>query len=100
MSSEYTKYTTGQIVMADDGNGRRVHIVCLFISSETETLLKQIKGPIQISSKFPLPKQEKAAVTFFLSASQRSSYLFLKQLKADYSRLQAQIDIQPVYFTF
>lgn len=100
ISSEYTKYASGEIVMGDDGNGRRVHIVCLFIGKETEAALQSIKGRIQITCRFPLPQQAKSTVHFFLSASQRTSYLFLKQFREDYSDLQDQVQIVPVYFTF
>ena len=74
----------GNTVLADDGNGKRVHIPCLFITTETFQQLNGMGSKIEILANFPLPRSEKSTLTFFLSASQRSGYVFLKRLGEDY----------------
>ena len=87
-------------MLADDGNGRRVSIPVLFISTQTYDILNAIKGPIDITTNFPIPKSPKAKITFFLSSSQRQIYLFLSKLHKDYPHLSSHITIDAVYYTF
>ncbi len=87
--------------MIDDGNGRRVHIACLLISSDTLSQLKGMKSSkIQITANFMVPKAKISKITFFLSASQRISYLFLKHFNEDYPDLANKLELDAVYYTF
>lgn len=68
------------MIIADDGNGRRVHISCLFIDLLVWSKLSIIPD-IQIKAYFKLPRRKVSKVAVLLSASNRVSYTFLRRLK-------------------
>jgi len=65
------------MILIDDGNGRKVHISVLSINNATYQLLKTIKS-IQIKVLFEVFKTDKVNLTYFLSASGRTNYIFLR----------------------
>jgi hypothetical protein len=74
--SDYVDYF-GKMVLIDDGNGRKVHISVLMIDTKTYEQLKVLKN-IQIKVQYEVHTTDKANVTYFLSASGRSNYIFLR----------------------
>ena len=66
-----------KIVQVDDGNGRKVHITVLFIDSQTYRKLHTLKN-IHLKVSFETHLTEVANITYFLSASGRANYIFLR----------------------
>ena len=91
-------YARGNVIEADDGNGRKVHITCLFIETSSYYTLKEL-GHVEIIAKYLVPQAKISAVTLFLSAAKRSSYIFLRQFSKEYSHLKTHINIEPIYHT-
>jgi hypothetical protein len=67
----------GKMILIDDGNGRKVHISVLMINHANYQLLKTIKT-IQIKVLFEVFKTDKVNLTYYLSASGRTNYIFLR----------------------
>lgn len=76
-----------KIVQVDDGNGRKVHITVLFINSQTYRKLHGIKN-IHLKVSFEAHLTEKVNITYFLSASGRSNYIFLRQFQPYYEQIK------------
>ena len=93
----YSSYK-GNTFNGDDGNGKKVQIAVLFISQTDFKKLKNIND-LEIKANFPIPKEYKSTLSVFLSASKRSSYIFLRQLKNSYPFISKHITIEPIYHT-
>jgi hypothetical protein len=91
-------YARGNVIESDDGNGKKVHITCLFITNESFDKLKKL-SKIEIISKFPVPKEKVSTLSLFLSASKRKTYAFLREFKAEYKLLKDYVTIEPIYHT-
>jgi hypothetical protein len=91
-------YAQGNVIEADDGNGKKVHITCLFITTNSFETLQKLKK-VEIIAKFPVPQAKVSTVTLFISAAKRNSYIFLRQFSQDYSHLKGHINIEPIYHT-
>jgi hypothetical protein len=48
-------YADGNVFLGDDGNGRKVHITAIFISTANYDRLKKLKS-VEIIAKYPVPK--------------------------------------------
>lgn len=73
----------GRVVQVDDGNGRNVHISVLFISTQTYRALKTVKN-VHIKVLFEVYKTQQVNLSYFLSASGRSNYIFLREFQPYY----------------
>ena len=69
--------------MADDGYGRKVKIAVLFITLIDMQSLSEIKNT-KIKVDFPIKKSIKSQVSLFISASNRQSFIFLRDFKGYY----------------
>ena len=65
------------VVLADDENGRQVHITVLFVSKTDLQKLTSLKNP-EIKVSFDIIKRDVSGVFFYLSASSHESYTFLR----------------------
>lgn len=92
------EYSEGNIYLGDDGNGRKVHITSIFINYATFEKLNKLKS-VEIIANYPIPKSSVSTLSIFLSASKRSSYVFLRELKEKYPNIKDFIKIEPVYHT-
>ena len=72
-----TDYSIEGVVMADDGNGRKVRIPALFITPTDMQSLGELTAP-KIKVNFPIKKSGKSQVTLFLTAGNRRNYIFLR----------------------
>ena len=91
-------YANGDVIEADDGNGKKVHITCLFITTDSYHTLKKL-GKVEIIAKYPVPQAKVSTVSLFLSAAKRSSYVFLRQFGREYPHLKSYISLEPIYQT-
>ena len=91
-------YAKDNVLEADDGNGKKVHITCLFITTDSYHTLKKL-GKVEIIAKYPLPQAKVSTVSLFLSAAKRSSYVFMRQLGKEYPHLKSYITLEPIYQT-
>jgi len=66
-----------KIVQVDDGNGRKVHITVLFVNTQTYRKLQSVSN-IHIKVQFETHQSPKVNFTYFLSASGRTNYIFLR----------------------
>ena len=66
-----------KIVQIDDGNGRKVHITVLFINTTTYRKLYEIKN-VHIKVQFETHQSDTVDFAYFLSASGRANYIFLR----------------------
>ena len=74
--SDYVDYF-GKMVLIDDGNGRKVHISVLMVDTKVYDSIKTLKN-IQIKVQYEVHKTDKVNFTYFLTASGRSNYIFLR----------------------
>lgn len=65
------------MVPIDDGNGRKIHISVLMVTNLTYLQLKLIKN-IQIKVQYEVYKSQTVNMTYFLSATGRANYIFLR----------------------
>jgi len=65
------------MVPIDDGNGRKIHISVLMVTNLTYLQLKLIKN-IQIKVQYEIYKSQTVNMTYFLSATGRANYIFLR----------------------
>lgn len=98
IAADIVNYAKENVIEADDGNGKKVHITCLFITTDSYHSLKKL-GKVEIIAKFPVPQAKVSTVSLFLSASKRSSYVFLRQLGKEYPHLKSHINLEPIYQT-
>lgn len=98
VASPKADYAKGTVIESDDGNGKKVHITCLHITNESFEKLRKLNS-IEIIAKFPIPQEAKATVSIFISASKRSTYVFLRKFKAEYVQLKSSIILEPIYHT-
>lgn len=77
IASTKADYAKGNVIESDDGNGKKVHITCLHITNESFEKLKKL-NKIEIIAKFPVPQEVSTTVSLFISASKRSTYIFLR----------------------
>ena len=95
--SDLVKYYD-KIVQVDDGNGRKVHITVLFIDSQTYRKLHTVKN-VHLKASFETHLTEKVNITYFLSASGRTNYIFLRQFQPYYQQIKDFVNFKPIYFT-
>ena len=98
IASSNVQYAKGNVIESDDGNGKKVHITCLFSTYETYDRLTKLKK-IEITANFPIPQQKVSTVSIFISAAKRSSYVFLRSFKKEYLQLKNYIILEPLYQT-
>ena len=99
IASPTVDYAKGNVIESDDGNGKKVHITCLFITNESFDKLKKL-SKIEIISNYPVPKQKVSTLSLFLSASKRNTYVFLRDFKAQYKFFKDYVTIEaPIYHT-
>ena len=98
-SSTNVNYATGNVVISDDGHGRKVKINALFISVESYSQLNSLKN-INIKANFPIVTRSKSDVTLFLESSERRNYIFLRNFRPFYESLKGYVSLQVVYHTF
>jgi hypothetical protein len=98
IASSGADYAKGNVIESDDGNGKKVHITCLFITLDSFDKLKKL-SKIEIISKYPVPKEKVSTLSLFLSASKRNTYLFLREFKTQYKFLKDYVIIEPIYHT-
>ena len=89
----------GNMVPIDDGNGRKVYISVLMIANLTYLQLQVIKN-IQIKVQYEVYKSNVVNVTYFLSASGRANYIFLREFQPYYEKISDFINFRPIYLTF
>jgi len=77
LASQNYDLEVSKVYKGDDGNGKRVHIASLLISTDSFEKLKVLKN-VEIIANFPVPKQPNSTLTLFLSSAKRSSYVFLR----------------------
>ena len=70
--------TKNSVIASDDGNGKRVHITVLHITTGTIAKLEDL-SEVEIVAKYPVPKQAVSVLHLYISASKRSTYVFLRQ---------------------
>lgn len=70
MGSQYVDNFQHDVVAADDGNGRKVHITALFTNYSTYDKLTQYQN-MKIIVNFPIVKAKISKIQLFLSASKR-----------------------------
>ncbi len=87
-----------KVVQVDDGNGRKVHITVLFVNTQTYRKLYTIKN-IHIKVQFETHQTPKVNLTYFLSASGRANYIFLREFKPYFLKLKDYINFVPTYLT-
>ncbi len=87
-----------KVVQVDDGNGRKVHITVLFISTMTYRQLHDLND-IKIKVLFETHQSEVVNITCFLSASGRGNYILLREIMPYLSKIEDKINFRPVYMT-
>jgi hypothetical protein len=55
IASSKADYAKGSVIESDDGNGKKVHITCLHITSKSFEQLQRL-NKIEIIAKFPVPQ--------------------------------------------
>lgn len=98
IGSNEVQYTDGNIVLSDDGTGRKVRIATLFIKLQDVTKLGALTNP-KIKVSFELQQMNKSTLNLFLSASGKQNYIFLRNFRQYYNKIADKVNLNVVYHT-
>lgn len=85
-------------MISDDGTGRKVSITTLYIKLDDFDKLSKLTNA-KIKVNFELTQRNKSNVDLFLSGSGRQNYIFLRNFRQYFNKIQPRIRLNVIYHT-